>query len=99
MLSQPTASFQERIKPSVKVGGMNLQRNRTARGLKIKSSVKVGIMQNQHSQMVGRGLKVGNCMRAGEMQMQHNPFRSWFSLGRKNLCLAKTLFMIGIKLV
>ena len=43
-----------------------------ARGLKIKTNVKAGGMQNQHNQTIAHGLKVKSRIKAGLMQMQHN---------------------------
>lgn len=65
-----------KIKTKVKAGASNgdvvigstaPNHNQTmAHGLKVKSGVKAGIMENQHNQTVTRGLKVKTGIKAGQ---------------------------------
>ena len=72
---QSTPIFKERkknmkIRTKIKAGTRRTEEehnhNQTAaRGLKVKTNVKAGIMENQHNQTVAHGLKVKTGIKAG----------------------------------
>jgi hypothetical protein len=64
-----------KVKTNLKAGGVSAQHSQTvARGLKVKTGVKVGSRDGdmQHNQTMARGLKVKTGVKVGGVQMQHS---------------------------